>query len=78
MTTQELPTVDELVYRLEHVRQINDQIRLFTDKANETDWDDFMLQQLISQKNTLLDQLDHTLRVLDLKPVLGELFQTHP
>ena len=78
MTTQELPTVDELVYRLEHVRQINEQIRLFTDKANETNWDDFMLQQLISQKNPLLDQLDHTLRALDLKPVLGELFQTHP
>ena len=78
MTTQEPPTLDKLVYRLEHIRQINDQIRLFSDKTTETNWDDFMLQQLILQKNELLDKLDQTLLVLDLKPVIEELLQTHP
>ncbi len=74
----EPPTLDELVYRLEHIRRINEQIRLFSDKTTETNWDDFMLQQLVSQKNELSDQLDQTLLALDLKPVLKELLQTHP
>ena len=71
-------TLDGLVYRLEHIRRINEQIRLFSDKTSEANWDDFMLKQLISQKNDLLHKLDHTLLALDLKPVLEELLQTHP
>lgn len=78
MTAQEPPSLDELVYRLEHIRQINEQIRQFSDKANETNWDDFMLQQLINQKGDLLDKLDSTLQALDLKLVLEELIRTHP
>ena len=78
MITQEPPTLDELVYRLEHIRRINEQIRLFSDKTTGTDWDDFMIQQLITQKSDLLDKLDRTLLELDLKPVLEELLQTHP
>lgn len=78
MTAQKAPTLDELVYCFEHIRQINEQIRLFSDKTIDTNWDDFMIQQLISQKNDLLDKLDRTLLILDLKPVLEELLQTHP
>lgn len=78
MITQESPTLNDLVYRLEHIRQINEQIRLFSDEATKTSWDDFMLEQLVSQKNDLLDRLDITLLALDLKPVLEELLQTHP
>ncbi|AUD05589.1 hypothetical protein [Spirosoma pollinicola] len=78
MSSQELPTLDELVYRLERIRRINEQIRQFSDKTYEVNWDDFMLQQLISQKVDLLDKLDSTLLALELKPVLEELLLTHP
>ena len=78
MIAQEPPTLDELVYRLEHIRRINEQIRLFSDEATDADWNDFMLQQLISQKRDLLNHLDRTMLALDLKPVLEELLQTHP
>ena len=78
MTAQSPPTLEELVYRLEHIRRINEQIRLFSDEATETNWNDFMLQQLVSQKDDLLDKLDYTLLALNLKPVLEELLQTHP
>ena len=78
MTTQEPHTLDELVYRLEHIRRINEQISLFSDEYKQTDWDGFMLRQLVSQKNDLLEKLDQTLQALDLKPVLEELLQTHP
>ncbi|CAN5285770.1 hypothetical protein BH09BAC4_BH09BAC4_50210 [soil metagenome] len=78
MTAQEPPTLDELVYRLEHIRQINEQIRQFSDKTIESNWDDFMLQQLVNQKRDLLDKLDSTLQALNLKLVLEELIQTHP
>lgn len=78
MNAQEPPTLDELVYRLEHIRRINEQIRQFSDKTNDSKWDDFMLQQLIRQKVDLLNKLDSTLLALELKPVLEELLQTHP
>lgn len=78
MTTQELPTLDELVYRLEHVRRINEQIRSFSDETAKTGWDDFVLQQLAKQKSELLDKLDHTLLELNLKSVIEELLHTHP
>ena len=78
MIIQETHTLDELLYRLEHIRRINEQISLFSDESKPADWDGFMLRQLISQKNDLLEKLDHTLQALDLKPVLEELLQTHP
>ena len=78
MTAQEPVSVDELVYQLEQIRRINEQIRLFSDKITETTWDDFMLRQLTAQKNDLLDKLDRTLLALNLKPVLEEFLQTHP
>ncbi|GAB2548944.1 hypothetical protein [Spirosoma aerophilum] len=78
MTAKEVPTLDELVYRLDHVRRINEQIRQFSIKTVDANWDDFMLQQLTSQKKDLLDKLDSTLLALELKPVLEELLQTHP
>ncbi len=78
MTAQEPVSVDELVYQLEHIRRINEQIRLFSDKTAETTWEDFMLRQLVAQKSDLLDKLNRTLLALDLKPVLEEFLQTHP
>ncbi|GAB4037988.1 hypothetical protein [Spirosoma gilvum] len=78
MKTDEPHTLDELVYRLEHIRRINEQIRLFSDESNSSKLDDFMVQQLVQQKSDLLDKLDRTLLALELKPVLEELLHTHP
>ena len=78
MISHESPTLNEVVYRLEQIRRINEQMNQFSSAVLESGWDDFMRQQLILQKRELLDKLDSTLLALNLKPVLEELLQTHP
>ncbi|GAB3797812.1 hypothetical protein GCM10028819_17620 [Spirosoma humi] len=78
MISHESPTLNEVVYRLEQIRRINEQMSQFSGTTSESGWDNFMRQQLTLQKSELLDKLDSTLLALNLKPVLEELLQTHP